>query len=383
MIDESSGLCGAELGNCGTIAAVPYFISFQILGTFIFVNLVVAVILENFKTMHNVNTELASVADLEAFAEAWAEFDPDATKYIHHEHLVQLLMKLPPPLGIKGSFAREARARSLCYRLSLKQRLGRVAFHEVLKELVEKSYFFDNDQDESHFKELAGEEREVPWGEFPSPQLMQLQADTPAKKTWVLDKVTIGEVLAMQLIRTRLRARLLEAKHRLCDASPPQQCAPLMPGATPTRAPAPAEGARIAPPMLTSMPREHEAMPHALSPARSLRSWSSRKKFGLFSSRQKQASQSTHTLQGTHMARGKKTKPPKSAQPDMAAMASPRRAQLRSVATPGRKRVRTQTPRGDGLRQAFEIALACLCASSCCALMFGLVLLVVGKLVFG
>ena len=47
-------LLGRE-GNCGSSVAIPYFISFQIVGSFIFLNLVVAVILENFAKLSNVN----------------------------------------------------------------------------------------------------------------------------------------------------------------------------------------------------------------------------------------------------------------------------------------------------------------------------------------
>ena len=50
MIDEASGMCSHAEGNCGSHAAIPYFISFQIVGSFVFLNLVVAVILENFAT---------------------------------------------------------------------------------------------------------------------------------------------------------------------------------------------------------------------------------------------------------------------------------------------------------------------------------------------
>ena len=383
MIDESSGLCSDELGTCGTIAAVPFFISFQICGTFIFVNLVVAVILENFRMMHNANSDLASVADLEAFAEAWAEFDPDATKYIHREQLVQLVLKLPPPLGIKGSFAREARARSLCYRLSLKQRLGRVSFQEVLKELIEKSYFFDNEQDESGFKQVAGEERSLPWGELPSPRLMQLQADSPAKSSWVMDKVTIGEVLAMQLIRSRLRTRLEEAKERLRAGAPTAARAPpptvVAAAAAAAREPAPGdEKTLVEQPMPASTPREHEATRRAVSPARSPRPWSSRKKFGLFSSRQKRTSQMLHSPHGAHISCDKVSIiPAKTAQPAVPAVARHRPTQSRSATTPTRRRVRLRKSSDDGFREVFQITLACLFMSSCCALTLGGVLLIV------
>jgi hypothetical protein len=41
MLDETSGLCSDEAGSCGSWVAVPYFISFQIIGSFVLLNLIV------------------------------------------------------------------------------------------------------------------------------------------------------------------------------------------------------------------------------------------------------------------------------------------------------------------------------------------------------
>ena len=145
MLNEDSGRCTAEAGNCGTVAAIPYFISFQILGSFIFLNLVVAVILENFGTLHNINPDLASRADIEVFAEAWAKLDPDATGFLESSLLPTFLLMVPPPLGLKGRSRRQAIAH--CMRLTVQHRRhtpageGMVTYTDVLKELVDKNYF--------------------------------------------------------------------------------------------------------------------------------------------------------------------------------------------------------------------------------------------------
>ena len=76
MKDEASGRCSITRGNCGTPLALPYFISFQIVGSFIFLNLVVAVILENFANLYFTSPDLVSSSDLEVFSEAWQQFDP-------------------------------------------------------------------------------------------------------------------------------------------------------------------------------------------------------------------------------------------------------------------------------------------------------------------
>ena len=140
MLDEDSGLCSAERGDCGHVAAVPYFISFQVLGSFIFLNLIVAVILDNFSTLHNVNPNLISASDLEVFADAWSTFDPDATNYIPADLVPFLLQMVPRPLGLKGKS--QSQAMRLCMRLSLsKHGSGLVSYHELIEELVENNYF--------------------------------------------------------------------------------------------------------------------------------------------------------------------------------------------------------------------------------------------------
>ena len=98
---ESSSCTVAE-GNCGTAAAIPYFVSFQVLGSFVMLNLVVAVILENFTTLGNVNPNLISSNDIANFKEAWAEIDPDANGLAPISDLVNVLNTLPPPMGFQG-----------------------------------------------------------------------------------------------------------------------------------------------------------------------------------------------------------------------------------------------------------------------------------------
>ena len=99
---ETSG-CSAEEGNCGSAAAIPFFVSFQVLGSFVMLNLVVAVILENFTTLGNVNPDLISSTDIAYFKEAWAEIDPDANGFAPASELPGVLLRLPPPMGFSGT----------------------------------------------------------------------------------------------------------------------------------------------------------------------------------------------------------------------------------------------------------------------------------------
>ena len=142
LVSEESGRCTQEEGNCGTGAAIPYFVSFQLLGSFVFLNLVVAVILETFAALGSENPDFVASGDLDGFREAWAEFDPDATGYIPSKHLIKLIMSTPAPLGIGRLFGkREKDAIKLALALGLRHYSGRVAFPEVLDALVRHATF--------------------------------------------------------------------------------------------------------------------------------------------------------------------------------------------------------------------------------------------------
>ena len=145
MIDEARGCDPDALphSDCGSALALPYFIGFTVIGTFVFINLVVAVILENFTALGNVNPELVSAHDIADFREAWALYDPDAEGYIDVHDLPRLVSRLPPPLGVRGSpeGATYGRICRFCVELGLTTRHGgRLAFRDVLDALIQANY---------------------------------------------------------------------------------------------------------------------------------------------------------------------------------------------------------------------------------------------------
>jgi len=68
MVTPERG-CAPEEGNCGTPLAVPYFISFQVIGTYVFLNKLVAVVLEHFSERAHQLPELAGYRILATSAE--------------------------------------------------------------------------------------------------------------------------------------------------------------------------------------------------------------------------------------------------------------------------------------------------------------------------
>jgi len=92
-----------DLKSAGFTVATPFFVSFVIMGSFIMLNLFVAVILENYVDAQNQDREAVASATLtKEFAKVWAELDPDKDYFIESFKLVYLLYNIDPPLGLRG-----------------------------------------------------------------------------------------------------------------------------------------------------------------------------------------------------------------------------------------------------------------------------------------
>ena len=152
-VQESSGLCTEAEGNCGTWAAIPYFVAFQLVGTLVFLNLMIAVILDNFTSLSEQNPDLVSPTDVDGFMDAWAELDPEASNTLLSARLPELIMKVPPPLGVMGD-GDEADATALAKKLKVDAKGGVVKFADVLLALSLKRYLDKSDLTESELIKL-------------------------------------------------------------------------------------------------------------------------------------------------------------------------------------------------------------------------------------
>ena len=146
MVNEERG-CNPERSpsDCGSPLALPYFISFVVIGSFVFLNIVVAVILDNFTTLGNQNPDLVSASDIVTFREEWRLYDPDANGKIPTKDLPTFVMSLKAPLGLADSellHGREPRKNALrfCLGLGLIQEEGQVKFKDVLDALIKANY---------------------------------------------------------------------------------------------------------------------------------------------------------------------------------------------------------------------------------------------------
>ena len=107
-----TGRCSDEAGDCGSWAALPFFLSYTVVASFVMINMIVAVVLENFAISRAAVDYKLSPEHSEAFISAWAEYDPYATGFIaladlggaqHKDDKVAthgLLSLLPQPLNV-------------------------------------------------------------------------------------------------------------------------------------------------------------------------------------------------------------------------------------------------------------------------------------------
>jgi hypothetical protein len=153
--DPALTVCTAEEGNCGSFLAVPYFLSFQLIGTLVFMNLMIAVILDNFSTLSEQNPDLVSPIDIDGFMEAWAELDPEANNSIQSYLVPQLIGMVAPPLGVMGEEDPETKAKALARKLKVTvNKSGEVKFADVLLALSMKRYLDKSDLAETELIKL-------------------------------------------------------------------------------------------------------------------------------------------------------------------------------------------------------------------------------------
>lgn len=123
---------------CGSDFAYVYFISFNMICSFLIINLFVAVIMDNFDYLTR-DWSILGPHHLEEYVRTWSEYDPDATGRMKHVDIVSMLKRIQPPLG----FGKCCPHREACKRLvSMNMMMnndGTVDFHATLFALVRTS----------------------------------------------------------------------------------------------------------------------------------------------------------------------------------------------------------------------------------------------------
>ena len=143
MIDEEP--CSEEEGTCGSQIAPVYFVSFVILGAFVMLNLVIAVVLENFTMSRSEQDKHISNEDIEEFREIWNERDTLRTLFIPFPKVEYILRRLKPPLGPRpDSRGRVSNLKMMRYihNLNIRVTCNFVYYGDVLNALTSYAYGF-------------------------------------------------------------------------------------------------------------------------------------------------------------------------------------------------------------------------------------------------
>lgn len=95
--------CNEEEGNCGDLNVPPmYFTLFFVLQNYIFLNLIVAIILDVFADTNAMAENVISDKHLDSFKDEWSKFDLNANKWIDAGNLKNLILNTEYPLGLKN-----------------------------------------------------------------------------------------------------------------------------------------------------------------------------------------------------------------------------------------------------------------------------------------
>lgn len=100
--ERTSATTGRVYSDCGSVAASAFFfITYVTLVVFVFLNLFIAVILENFKSCYLKSDVCAvSLLDFEAYREVFLRYDVNNTGYFPLWQLASFLSELPPGLRV-------------------------------------------------------------------------------------------------------------------------------------------------------------------------------------------------------------------------------------------------------------------------------------------
>lgn len=113
-----------------------FWLSFQLLTFFIFINVFVAVIYEEYQNVNQKESTLEILSlkkrDIQIFLDTWAEFNINGEHYMRTERFPDFMNELKPPLGYKGLNIEKKKLDKIIYCLNIRDHGGYVYFPEVM-----------------------------------------------------------------------------------------------------------------------------------------------------------------------------------------------------------------------------------------------------------
>lgn len=191
-----------ENETCGNNFAFVYFISFNMICSFLVINLFVAIIMDNFDYLTR-DWSILGPHHLEEYVRIWSEYDPDATGRMKHIDIVNMLKRIEPPLG----FGKCCPHREACKRLvSMNMMMnndGTVDFHATMFALVRTSLNIKKPDVKSNTAKENAELRSIIKVLWPRTGVKLLNKVVPKPDSD--EKITVGKFYATFLIQEYFR----------------------------------------------------------------------------------------------------------------------------------------------------------------------------------
>jgi len=160
--DDKKNMCGFSndlatcepITGCGSPLAFLFFFSFTVFVSFVFLNLLIAVVIEGFSETDDSGMRLSD-ENFDHFRDGWVVHDPRGTGVVPSGSTYKLLQELPEPLGFGNYDTTQKELQARLNQLKLKVTTdGHVRFHDMGQALAKRVF-------EESLRE-QGKEFEVP-----------------------------------------------------------------------------------------------------------------------------------------------------------------------------------------------------------------------------
>ena len=88
-----------EINLCGSDWTILYILSFNVVVSIVFMNLFVAIILQNFSDLNAQENQLLNENNMEHLRQCWARYDEEGTGFMPISKFIEFLCFLDEPLG--------------------------------------------------------------------------------------------------------------------------------------------------------------------------------------------------------------------------------------------------------------------------------------------
>jgi len=151
---------GPYLGDgCGgPITGVMFHVIWQLLGTYVLMQLFTAIIIENFSEVADGGDNIISVERMNEFVDVWSELDSNCLGCIPHEQLYELIAQVRPPIGLKGKPLSSSKMMNVIKDLHVPIRYGKVHYFETFAACIKRVTALQDTEDDDIADEKAAHE---------------------------------------------------------------------------------------------------------------------------------------------------------------------------------------------------------------------------------